>query len=267
VTDGLRSRGGPLRVAILAGGLGTRLSEETAFRPKPMIDIGGWPVLWHIIKGYEAHGFDRFVVALGYKGEVVKSFFLNYQALSADLTISMGDASVRQHREKSENWTVDLVDTGIQTNTGGRVLRLRNWLPDEDFCLTYGDGLSDVDPRAVIETHRRNGCVATVTAVRPPARFGGLDLDGERVSWFREKPAEGEGWINGGFMVVNRRIFDHIPSEDCNFETEVLGPLAEAGELAAHRHEGFWQCMDTLRDVRHLQRLWDSGSPPWKTWS
>ena len=256
-----------LRVVILAGGLGTRLSEETSVRPKPMIEIGGMPILWHIIKGFAACEVDRFTVALGYKGDVVKSFFLDYQMMSSDVTISMEDGRVRHDRRTNDAWTVDLVDTGLGTNTGGRLAALREVIGEEQtFCLTYGDGVSDVDIRDVAETHARSGKLATVTAVRPPARFGGLDLDGDVVSHFNEKPSQGEGWINGGFMVLDRRVLDWVVGSDCNFETDVLALLANDGQLAAHRHEGFWHCMDTLRDVRHLQELWDSGSPPWRTW-
>ena len=255
-----------MRVVVLAGGLGTRLSEETEIRPKPMIEVGGLPILWHILKGYEACGLQHFVIALGYKGEVVKSFFIDRIRSVSDLTIDMCTGSVTQHAHPPESWVVDLVDTGSATNTGGRLARLREWLPDDTFCLTYGDGVSDVDVRKVIGFHRDPGRLATVTAVRPPARVGGLDLDGDEVRRFSEKPSD-EGWINGGFMVLDRKVVDMIDGDDCNFESDVLPRLAGDGELMAYRHDGFWQCMDTLRDVRLLQSLWESDRAPWRTWT
>ena len=255
-----------MRVAILAGGLGTRLSEETDRIPKPMVEIGGRPILWHIMKGYGAADFDHFVVALGYRGDVVKSFFLGYSHMSADLTIRTATGEITTHHGDHDDWTVDLVDTGPLTNTGGRVRRLAKWLPDETFALTYGDGVSDVDLKAVAEFHHRHGKLATITAIRPPSRYGGLVLDGDAVGEFDEKPQIGEGWVNGGFMVLDRSVIDRIEGDDTSFENDVLEGLAADGELMAFRHESFWQSMDTLREVRVLNDHWERGNPPWKTW-
>ncbi len=256
-----------MRVVILAGGLGTRLSEETVRVPKPMVEIGGMPILWHIMKCYEAAAFEHFVVALGYKGDIVKRFFLDYHLMRADLSVATktGEVSVTRHRH--EDWTIDLVETGLMTNTGGRVRRLADWLPDDQFCLTYGDGLSTVDPTELVRFHRSHGRLATITAIRPPARFGGLVLDGPVVTDFTEKPQIGEGWINGGFMVLDRSVLERIDDDDASFESDVLESLAAEGQLMAFRHEGFWQSMDTLRDVRTLQTLWDSSEAPWRSWS
>ena len=256
-----------MRVAILAGGLGTRLSEETDHIPKPMVEIGGRPILWHIMKTYGAAGFDHFVVALGYKSEVVKSFFLDYRHLTSDLTIDTATGHVKDHEGEHDAWTVDLVGTGLTTNTGGRVRRLAGWLDGPVFGLTYGDGVSDVDLAAVAEFHRGHGKLATITAIRPRSRFGGLVLDDGLVTDFSEKPQIGEGWVNGGFMVLDRAVLDRIDDDDTSFEKDVLEGLAEDGELMAYCHTGFWQSMDTLRDVRTLQQLWSSGAPPWRTWT
>jgi glucose-1-phosphate cytidylyltransferase len=256
-----------LRVVVLAGGLGTRLSEETERVPKPMVGIGGMPMLWHIMKVYEAADMRHFVVALGYKGEVVKRFFLDYRLMRADLSITTRTGEVEVSGDHHEDWTVDLVDTGLETNTGGRVRRLAKWLPDDLFCLTYGDGLCTVDLVELVAFHRAQGRMATLTAIRPPSRFGGLVLDGPTVADFTEKPQIGEGWINGGFMVLNREVIDRIEGDDASFESDVLEGLAADGQLSAFRHEGFWQSMDTLRDVRTLQTLWDSGDAPWKGWA
>jgi len=255
-----------VRTVILAGGFGTRLSEETDRVPKPMVEIGGRPMLWHIMQLYAAAGMRHFVLALGYKGEVVKEFFLRYHLLQADLTVSTATGKVVAHDPPQEDWTVDLVDTGLATNTGGRVRRLAPYLPDETFCLTYGDGVSDVDLAALVAFHCGHGRLATVTAIRPPSRFGGLVLDGDVVVDFTEKPQIGEGWINGGFMVFQREVLDRIHGDDTSLEADVLEELSADGELMAYRHEAFWQSMDTLRDVRTLQALWDSGAPPWRTW-
>jgi len=257
----------PLRVALLAGGLGTRLSEETEVTPKPMVEIGGRPMLWHIMKGYAVHGLDHFVVALGYKGEAIKKFFLDYPNLSAaSLTIDTHSGKVLVDRSAHDRWRVDLVETGALTNTGGRVARLAEWLPDDDFCLTYGDGVCDVDIRRVIDFHRSHGRLVTITAVRPPARFGELLLSGEAVRAFVEKPLVGEGWVNGGFMVLNRAVLSHVEGDDSSLEGDVLTALAAEGEVMAFRHDGFWQCMDTLRDVRQMRQLWAEQNAPWKTW-
>jgi glucose-1-phosphate cytidylyltransferase len=259
--------GACVRVVVLAGGYGTRLSEVTDVRPKPMVEIGGRPVLWHILKGYAAAGINHSVVAVGYKGEVIKAFFLDYPQLAAvSLRVEIKSGLVHTSSQ-DEDWIVDIVDTGEDTNTGGRVKRLADYLPDDTFCLTYGDGVSNVDVRALLDFHRRHGRLATVTAVRPPARFGGLALDGDQVVEFTEKPQIGEGWINGGFMVLQREVIERIDGDASNFEADLLDPLAEEGQLMAFRHEGFWQCMDTLRDVRLLNSLWTQGSPPWRTWA
>ncbi|OLC00910.1 MAG: glucose-1-phosphate cytidylyltransferase [Acidobacteria bacterium] len=255
-----------MKVVILAGGLGTRLAEETEIRPKPMVEIGGHPILWHIMKHYARHGFHEFVIALGYKGEEVKRFFLDYNRLKASITVELSTGSTNFHEATPDNWTVHLIDTGLQTLTGGRVKRLQPWLEGEPFMLTYGDGVSDVDLGALLRLHRTSGRLATVTAVRPPARFGGLIFDGDLVADFTEKPQIGEGWINGGFMVLEPGVFDYIEGDDVSFEVDVLNRLANDRQLAAYKHDQFWQCMDTLRDLRLLESLWKSGEAPWKTW-
>ena len=255
-----------MKVVILAGGMGTRLSEETDLRPKPMVEIGGHPILWHIMKHYARHGFHEFVIALGYKGEEVKRFFLDYNRLKASITVELSTGSTNFHEATPDNWTVHLIDTGLQTLTGGRVKRLQPWLEGEPFMLTYGDGVSDVDLGALLRLHRTSGRLATVTAVRPPARFGGLIFDGDLVADFTEKPQIGEGWINGGFFVLEPEIFRYIDGDESSLELDALERLARDRRLAAYRHEAFWQCMDTLRDKRTLERLWSSGSPPWKVW-
>ena len=255
-----------MKIVVLCGGLGTRLSEETDVRPKPMVEIGGRPILWHIMRGYAAHGFNEFVLALGYKSDVIKRYFLDYYHLQSHLTVSLMTGAVTAHDGGREEWTVHLVDTGLNTQTGGRVKRLASWLGNETFMLTYGDGVSDVDVDALLRFHRRHRRIATVTAVRPPARFGGLAFKGELVSEFIEKPQIGEGWINGGFFVFEPGIFDYIKGDDTYLERDPLENLAEDGKLVAYRHDGFWQCMDTLRDVRLLAELWENGTAPWKKW-
>jgi glucose-1-phosphate cytidylyltransferase len=255
-----------MKVGILAGGMGTRLQEETIVRPKPMIEIGGRPILWHIMKIYAAQGHTEFVIALGHKGEVIKDFFVSYRHRTSSLTVRLQTGEVLVRDEGPEDWTVHLVDTGVATQTGGRVRRLLEYVRGEALLLTYGDGVADVDVSALIAFHRKQGGLATVTAVRPPARFGGLTIDRERAIAFEEKPQIGEGWINGGFFVLEPKVVDYITGDDTVFEQEPLERLAKEGRLAAYRHPGFWQCMDTLRDVRLLERLWQSGAPPWKTW-
>jgi glucose-1-phosphate cytidylyltransferase len=256
-----------VRVAVLAGGLGTRLSEFTDVRPKPMVEIGGRPILWHLLKGYAAAGVHHSVIAVGYKGEMIKQFFLDYPQLAARaLRVEVRSGRVRASSDEHDDWIVDVVDTGDSTNTGGRIRRLADHLPDPAFCLTYGDGVSNIDIQKLIAFHQGHGKLATITAVRPPARFGGLVLDGDCVADFTEKPQIGEGWINGGFMVLQRDVIDRIAGDASNFESDVLDPLASEGQLMAYRHEGFWQCMDTLRDVRLLNAAWDEGQAPWRNW-
>lgn len=255
-----------MKVVILAGGLGTRLVEETDVKPKPMVDIGGRPILWHIMKHYAHFGFKEFLIALGYKGEHVKRFFMDYSSLNGSMTINLASGSLQRHATHSDNWVVHLMDTGLQSNTGGRIKRCERYLKDETFMTTYGDGVSDVDLQDLLRFHRAHGLIATVTAVRPPARFGGLIFDGHLVKQFTEKPQVGEGWINGGFLVFEPGVFAYLKGDNTNLEMDVLEKLAAEGQLAAYRHERFWQCMDTLRDVRLLESLWQSGRAPWRVW-
>jgi glucose-1-phosphate cytidylyltransferase len=255
-----------MRTVILAGGLGTRLAEQTDVVPKPMVRIGGQPILWHIMQIYAASGFNEFVLALGYKADVVKNYFLNYYYLQNDFSLSVRDGKLDAHDGKQDDdWLVHLLDTGIETQTGGRLKRLGPWL-DETFMMTYGDGVADIDLRRLVEFHRAHGKLATVTAVRPPSRFGGLVFDGDHVAEFVEKPQIGEGWINGGFFVLEPGVLEYIDAYETIFEREPLERLAAERELVAYRHEGFWQPMDTLRDVRLLESLWESGQVPWKVW-
>ena len=256
-----------MKTVILAGGFGSRLAEETDSLPKPMVEIGGPPILWHIMKIYSAYGYKEFMIGLGYKGESIKSYFLNYHHLSRDFSIDFASGEVRVHDGGCEDWLVHLVDTGIDTQTGGRIKRLADRLGDETFMLTYGDGVADVDVGELVAFHRSHGRLATVTAVRPPARFGGISFNGDFVAHFTEKPQIGEGWINGGFFVLEPGVLDYLEGDDTIFEHEPLERLADDGELVAYRHEGFWQCMDTLRDVRLLKSLWESGDVPWKVWA
>jgi glucose-1-phosphate cytidylyltransferase len=253
-----------MRAVILAGGLGTRLAEETETRPKPMVEIGGRPILWHIMSHYAAHWVTEFVVALGYKSDVVKRFFVEYSRLIGSMSVNLARGAVEQHEPAGEDWTVHLIDTGLHTNTGGRVKRIAPWVKGETFMLTYGDGVSDVDIQELLHFHRATGKLATVTAVRPPARFGGLEFDGPLVRAFTEKPQTGEGWINGGFFVLEPRVLDFIGGDDDSFENDVLPQLVAMGQLAAFRHDRFWQCMDTLRDKRQLEALWQDGRAPWR---
>jgi glucose-1-phosphate cytidylyltransferase len=255
-----------LKVGILAGGLGTRLQEETTVKPKPMVEIGGQPILWHIMKQYGAYGFNEFAIALGYKGEVIKDYFRCYHFRARDLTISLRDGAVNVHEGSHEDWLVHLIDTGLETQTGGRVKRIAQFVGSETFMLTYGDAVSSLDINALLRFHRSHGRLATVAAVRPPARFGGMVLDADRVARFEEKPQIGEGWINGGFFVLEPGVVDYISGDDTLFEHEPLERLAEDGQLMAFQHGGFWQCMDTLRDVRLLEGLWQSGEAQWKVW-
>lgn len=255
-----------MKVVILAGGLGTRLSEETELKPKPMVEIGGQPILWHIMSSYAHWGFDEFVVALGYKAHVIKRYFLDSLDLHGDMKVCLKEGKVERHDAHPGNWTVHLVETGLNTITGGRLKRLAPMLGDETFMMTYGDGVCSVDISKLLAFHRAHGKLATVTAVRPPARFGGLEFDGDLVTHFTEKPQTGEGWINGGFFVLEPRALDTIEGDATHWEREPLERLAQRGELMAYRHEGFWQCMDNIRDLRLLESLWQGGEPPWKVW-
>jgi len=255
-----------MKVAILAGGVGSRLSEETVVKPKPMVEIGGQPILWHIMRHYAAYGHKEFVIALGYKGEHIKKFVLDYGSLNGNLTVDLKNGKVQSHGRKSLDWRVDLVDTGQATLTGGRIKRLAPYLADGTFMLTWGDGVSDVDLDKLLAFHRSHGKLATVTAVRPAARFGRIELDGDKVVEFTEKPQLGEGWINGAFFVLEPGIFEYIEGDDTQWEKAPMENLASDGQLMAYKHEGFWQCMDTLRDKVLLEKIWASGKAPWKTW-
>jgi len=257
-----------MKVVILAGGLGTRLSEETQVRPKPMAEIGEHPMLWHIMKGYGEQGFTDFVVCLGYKGYLIKEYFANYFLHNCDVTFDLQGRGMEVHENAVEPWRVTLVDTGAETQTGGRVRRVASYLGDARFMMTYGDGVADVDLRALLAFHESHGRLATVTAVQPPGRFGALDLadDGETVRSFVEKPSGDGAWMNGGFFVLEPAVLDYIPGDATLFEGEPLGRLAADRQLSAYRHRGFWQPMDTLRDKRTLEALWNAGDAPWKTW-
>jgi glucose-1-phosphate cytidylyltransferase len=255
-----------MKVGILAGGVGSRLAEETEIRPKPMVEIGGRPILWHIMKYYAAFDFNRFVVALGYKGEYIKRYMVDYCHLYNDVTVHQGQGRIEVHDGPRDDWTAELIDTGQGTNTGGRIKRLQPFLGDETFMLTWGDGVADVDLDKLLEFHKSHGKLATLTAVRPTARFGRLELDGNQIAEFSEKPQTGEGWINGAFFVLEPGIFDYIAGDDTQWEKEPLEELAKDGQLMAYLHEGFWQCMDTLREKQLLQSMWDGGDAPWKVW-
>lgn len=254
-----------MKVAILAGGQGTRLAEETEVRPKPMVEVGGRPLLWHIMRHYDHFGFNEFVVALGYKGDYIKRYFSEYHGASRSMRVRLKTGEVEVHDDGfSEDWTVDLIETGRWTNTGGRIKRLEEYI-DGTFFLTWGDGVSDIDLRSLLDFHLSHGKLTTVTAVHPPPRFGQLVLEDERVVEFTEKPL-GKEWINGAFFVCEPDVFDFIDGDATQWEKEPLERLAEKGELMAYRHEGFWQPMDTLRDKKHLQDLWDHGGAPWRIW-
>lgn len=255
-----------MKVAILAGGVGSRLSEETEVKPKPMVEIGGRPILWHIMMHYAYYGFRDFVIALGYKGEVIKKYMVDYCSLNSNLKVNLRSGTVEMNGGYRPDWNVELIDTGIPTNTGGRIKRLAPYLGNETFMLTWGDGVSDVNLHALLEFHRSHGKLATLTAVRPPARFGHLELDGDRITEFNEKPQTGEGWINGAFFVLEPEVFDYIDGDDTAWEREPLQRLAREGQLMAYKHTSFWQCMDTLRDKKLLESLWQTGKAPWRIW-
>jgi len=255
-----------MKVAILAGGLGTRLAEETESKPKPMVEIGGKPIIWHIMRHYAHYGFNNFAIALGYKGEVIKKYMVDYCSLNSNLTVSLQNGEIKKHGGDQQDWTVDLIDTGITTNTGGRIKRLAPYLNNETFMLTWGDGVSNINLHSLLEFHRSHGKLATLTAVRPTARFGHLELDGNQITEFSEKPQTREGWINGAFFVLEPGVFDYIEGDDTQWEKAPLEGLAKDGQLMAYQHNSFWQCMDTLRDKRLLESLWQSGNAPWKTW-
>jgi glucose-1-phosphate cytidylyltransferase len=255
-----------MKVGILAGGYGTRLAEETDVKPKPMVEIGGQPILMHIMRHYAHYGFDQFVIALGYKGEAIKRYMVDYCLINSNLTVDFQACSVNRHSDSKLNWKIDLIDTGIGTNTGGRIKRLAPYMGNETFMLTWGDGLSDINLRDLLAFHRAHGKLATLTAVRPPARFGYLEMDGDQIVEFSEKPQTREGWINGAFFVLEPGVFDYIDGDDTLWEKEPLERLAQDGQLMAYRHTAFWQCMDTLREKRLLESLWQSGRAPWKVW-
>lgn len=255
-----------MKVAILAGGLGTRLSEETVEKPKPMVEIGGRPIMWHIMMHYACYGFSEFVIALGYKAEVIKKYMADYCSLNSNLTVNLRSGKIDIHDSYKPDWTVELIDTGIYTNTGGRIKRLAPYLGNRTFMLTWGDGVSDIDLAELLAFHRSHGKLATLTAVRPPARFGHLELHGNQITEFSEKPQTGEGWINGAFFVLEPGVFDYIDGDDTQWEKAPLENLAKDGQLMAYYHTSFWQCMDTLRDKRLLESLWEKGNTPWRIW-
>ncbi len=255
-----------MKVALLAGGYGTRLAEETETKPKPMVEIGGMPILWHIMKLFDHYGYDEFCVALGYKGEYIKKFFVDFCSLDGDLTVNLGTSQTYRQGGNIPNWTVELIDTGLETLTGGRIKRLQRQIGNERFLLAWGDGLADVNIREVVAFHESHGKLATVVAVRPTARFGHIEFDGDRVVEFSEKMQTKEGWINGGFFVLEPEVFDYIEGDQTQWELEPMSGIANDGQLMAYRHDSFWQCMDTIREKLRLQDLWDSGSPPWRVW-
>ena len=255
-----------MKAVILAGGLGTRIGEESSVRPKPMIDIGGRPILWHILKIYSAHGINDFVICCGYKGYVIKEYFANYFLHMSDVTFDMSENRMEVHQRHAENWRITLVDTGEKTQTGGRIRRVARYIGDDDFCLTYGDGVGNVDITSAVAFHKQHGRLATMTAVQPPGRFGALELDGSDVRQFLEKPLGDGTWINGGFFVLSPGVLPLIEGDDTLWEAQPMQELVRTGNLKAYQHHGFWQPMDTLRDKNYLEDLWAGGSPPWKVW-
>ena len=255
-----------MKVVILAGGFGSRLSEMTELTPKPMIEIGENPIIWHIMRNYSHFDANDFIICLGYKGHVIKDYFLNYFQHKSDITVDLGKNSVELHRRPNENWRVTLVDTDLNTQTGGRLKRIASYLDDEPFCMTYGDAVADLDISAVIAQHERFGTLATVTAVRPIGRFGTITTSGDTVTEFKEKAIADGGWINGGFFVLSPKVLDFIDGDDTIWEREPLNEITKQGQLSVYRHGGFWQCMDTLRDKRMLDDLWKTPNPPWRLW-
>ena len=255
-----------MKVAILAGGVGSRLAEETVVKPKPMIEIGGHPILWHIMMLYSHFGFNQFVIALGYKGEMIKKYFVDHCTLGGNLTVDFQTSQIEKHDDLNPSWRVELVDTGASSMTGGRIRRLAPYLNNETFMLTWGDGVSDINLSNLLAFHRSHGKLATVTAVRPPARYGYMKFEGEKVAEFTEKPQLGEGWINGAFFVLEPQVFEYIENDTTQWEKEPLERLAKDGQLMAYRHESFWQCMDTLREKYILEKLWENNEAPWKVW-
>lgn len=255
-----------MKTAILAGGFGTRISEETQVRPKPMVEIGGRPILWHIMKVYAQYGFDEFAVALGYKADFIKKFFVEHTTYSGNLSISIKNGVSNIVQREQDEWTIHLEETGLDTMTGGRIKGMQHLLGGETFMVTYGDGLANINVHELVSYHKKMNRIATITAVRPPARYGGIIMENGLINEFTEKPQTGEGWINGGFMVFEPEVFDYIDHSKCSLESDVLERLASEGQLAAFCHNGFWQCMDTLRDLKYLEGLWIDGEAPWKTW-
>ena len=255
-----------MKIGILAGGKGSRLAEETVVKPKPMVEIGGKPILWHIMKTYAHYGFNEFVIALGYKGEVLKKYMVDFASLNGNLTVDLRNGQIKSHGGDESNWIVDLVETGMDTMTGGRIKRLAPYMGDETFMMTWGDGVADVDIAKLLAFHKSHGKLATLTAVRPPARYGHLVFEGQRIAQFDEKPQIGEGWINGAFFVLEPGVMDYIEGDETMFEHEPLQKLAEDGQLMAYKHTSFWQCMDTLRERHILETLWSGGAAPWAVW-
>ena len=256
-----------MKVGILAGGYGTRLAEETEIKPKPLVEIGGKPILWHIMKSYSHYGYKDFFIALGYKGEMIKKYFVDYSGLQGNISVDMASGQVqRSNHPHKEDWNVHLIETGLKTNTGGRIKRFQPFMGNETFMLTWGDGVSDVNLDELLKFHKSHGKLATLTTVRPPARYGHLEFDGDRVMEFSEKPQTGEGWINGAFFILEPEVFDYIEGDHTQFEKEPLEGLARDGQLMAYRHTSFWQCMDTLREKHILENYWQTGTAPWKTW-
>lgn len=256
-----------MKVGILAGGYGSRLAEETDIRPKPMVEIGGMPILWHIMMIYSTYGYRDFAIALGYKGEYIKHWFRDYSAFGGTMSVNTGTGNIRRYRQDQPDWNVDLVDTGLNTLTGGRIKRLAQWMGNSTFMMTWGDGVADVNLDQALAFHRRHGKLATMTAVRPPARYGHIEFDGDQVVEFSEKPQTGEGWINGAFFILEPGVCDYIDGDDVMFEHAPLQRLAADGQLMAFRHSSFWQCMDTMREKKVLQSMWEGGKAPWKIWA